>query len=85
MLYREIVVICAEIETEYVNTLCGQNVEILGAFAKLRRATIIFMSVRLSLRMKLGFHLTDLHFILYLRIFRKYVEDFRCLIRISQE
>jgi len=27
MLYREIIAICADIHTENVNTLCGQNVE----------------------------------------------------------
>jgi hypothetical protein len=75
MLYREIIAFCAEIDTEYINTLCGQNVEFLGAFAKLRKVTIRVMSVRLSLLMKLGFHLTDLHYILYLRIFRKSVKE----------
>jgi hypothetical protein len=27
MLYREIIAVCSEIHTNYVNTLCGQNVE----------------------------------------------------------
>jgi len=27
MLYREIVAVCSQIRTEYVNALCGQNVE----------------------------------------------------------
>jgi len=47
--------------------------QFLGAFAKLRKATInFFMSVRLSVLMEqLGFHWTDFHEILYLRIFRK--------------
>ena len=30
MLYREITVVCAEIHTEQINTLCGQNVELLN-------------------------------------------------------
>jgi hypothetical protein len=29
MLYREIVAVCSEIYTKHINTLCGQNVEIL--------------------------------------------------------
>jgi len=29
MVYREII-ICSEIYTEYINTLCGQNVELLN-------------------------------------------------------
>ena len=29
MLYREIVAVCSEIHTEHINTLCGQNVELL--------------------------------------------------------
>jgi len=27
MLYREITGVCADIHTEHINTLCGQNVE----------------------------------------------------------
>ena len=42
MLYREVIAVCSEIHTKHVNSLCGQNVEILGAFAKLRRANISF-------------------------------------------
>jgi hypothetical protein len=26
MLYREIIAVCSEIHTKYINTLCGQNV-----------------------------------------------------------
>jgi len=28
MLYREIIAICSQIHTKYINTLCGQNVEL---------------------------------------------------------
>jgi hypothetical protein len=30
MLYREIIAVCSEIHTEHINTLCGQNVELLN-------------------------------------------------------
>ena len=30
MLYREIIAVCSEIETKHINTLCGQNVELLN-------------------------------------------------------
>ena len=30
MLYREIIAVCSEIHTKHVNTLCGQNVELLN-------------------------------------------------------
>jgi len=30
MLYREMVVVCSEIHTKHINTLCGQNVELLN-------------------------------------------------------
>ena len=30
MLYREIIAVCSEIRTEHINTLCGQNVELLN-------------------------------------------------------
>ena len=30
MLYREIIAVCSEIHTKQINTLCGQNVELLN-------------------------------------------------------
>ena len=30
MLYREIIAVCSEICSKHVNTLCGQNVEVLN-------------------------------------------------------
>ena len=29
MLYREIIAVCFQIHTEHINSLCGQNVELL--------------------------------------------------------
>ena len=43
MLYSEIIDVCSQIHTKHINTLCGQNVEFLGAFAELRRVTISFV------------------------------------------
>jgi len=42
---------------------CGQNIELLGALAKLRKVTITFvMSIRPSVRMEqLGFNSRDFH------------------------
>jgi hypothetical protein len=30
MLHGEIIAVCSEIHTEHINTLCGQNVELLN-------------------------------------------------------
>jgi hypothetical protein len=30
MLYSEIIVVCSEIHTKHINTLCGQNVEFVN-------------------------------------------------------
>ena len=30
MLYREVIAVCSQIHTKHVNTLCGQNVEMLS-------------------------------------------------------
>jgi len=30
MLYREIITLCYKINTKYINTLCGKNVELLN-------------------------------------------------------
>ena len=29
MLYREIITVCSQIHTKHINTLCGQNIEII--------------------------------------------------------
>jgi hypothetical protein len=30
MLYREIIAVCSQIHTKYINTLCGKNVEMVN-------------------------------------------------------
>ena len=30
MLYREIIAVCSEIQTKHINTVCGQNVELVN-------------------------------------------------------
>ena len=30
MLYREIIAVCSQIHTKHINTLCGQNAEMLS-------------------------------------------------------
>ena len=30
MLYREIIAVCSQIHTKHINTLCGQNTELLN-------------------------------------------------------
>ena len=30
MLYREIIAVCSQVHTKHINTLCGQNVELLN-------------------------------------------------------
>ena len=30
MLYREIMAVCSEIHTKHINTVCGQNVELMN-------------------------------------------------------
>ena len=44
MLYREIMAVCSQIHTKHINTLCGQNVELLNV--KLMVRTIIVSTVR---------------------------------------
>jgi len=30
MLYREIMAVCSQIHTKHINTVCGQNIELLN-------------------------------------------------------
>ena len=71
MLYREIIAVCSQIHTKHINTLCGQNAKLLGAFAKLGKSTISFVtSVCLPVHMnQLCSHRTNFHEILYLGFF----------------
>jgi len=39
MLCREIIAVCAEIHTKHINTLCGQNVELLNVKLVVRMVT----------------------------------------------
>ena len=39
MLYREIMAVCSEIHTEHINTVCGQNVELLNVNLPVRIVT----------------------------------------------
>ena len=38
MLYREIIAVCFEIHTKHINTLCGQNVELLNVKLAVQKA-----------------------------------------------
>ena len=40
MLYREIIAVCSEIHIKHINTLCGQNVEVLSVKLVVRIVTI---------------------------------------------
>ena len=40
MLYREIITVCSEIHTKHVNTMCGQNVELLNVTLVVHIVTI---------------------------------------------
>jgi len=39
MLYREIIAVCSQIHTKHINTLCGQNVELLNVELVVHTAT----------------------------------------------
>ena len=40
MLYREIIAVCSQIHTKHINTLCGQNVELLNVKLAVHIVTI---------------------------------------------
>ena len=39
MLYREIIAVCSQIHTKHINTLCGQNVELLNVKLAVHRGS----------------------------------------------
>jgi hypothetical protein len=55
MLYREIIAVCSEIHTKHINTLCGQNVELLnvepgGTYSNQTRVRMKILSSRTQLQ-----------------------------------
>jgi len=40
MLYREVIDVCCQIHTKHINTLCGQNVELLNVKLAVHIVTI---------------------------------------------
>jgi hypothetical protein len=42
ILYREIIVVCAEIHTKHINTVCGQNVELLNVKLAVYKSIVRF-------------------------------------------
>ena len=41
MLYREIIAVCSQIHTKHINTLCGQNVELLNVELAVHMVTTV--------------------------------------------
>jgi hypothetical protein len=41
MLYSEIITVCPQIHTKHINTLCGQNVELLNVKLAVRIVTTV--------------------------------------------
>ena len=50
MLYREIMAVCSEIHTKQINTVCGQNVELLNV-------KLVVCKVNMGLRKRLTTYL----------------------------
>ena len=48
MLYREIIAVCSQIHTKHINTLCGQNVELLNVKLVVHIVTTGLQSVKLA-------------------------------------
>ena len=57
MLYREIIAVCSEIHTKHINTLCGQNVELLNSNTRVLCSNHLTLVFSVSFRsVKVGLH-----------------------------
>ena len=52
MLYREIIAVCSQMHTKYINTLCGQNVELLNVKMMVHVVTTGFEGLREDNKLK---------------------------------
>ena len=50
MLYREIIAVCSEIQIKHINTLCGQNVELLNVELAVHYVSSILCKVNSKFR-----------------------------------
>jgi hypothetical protein len=48
MLQKEIIAVCSETHTEYLNTLCGQNVELLNVKLAVHIFTTVLYRVNIA-------------------------------------
>ena len=46
MLYREIMAVCSQIHTKHINTVCGQNVELLNVKLAVHIVTTVLQRVK---------------------------------------
>ena len=46
MLHREIIAVCSQIHTKHINTLCGQNVELLNVKLAVHIVTTVLYWVK---------------------------------------
>jgi len=46
MLYREIIAVCFQIHTKHINTVCGQNVELLNVKLVVHIVTSVLQRVK---------------------------------------
>jgi hypothetical protein len=42
MLYRKIIAVCSEIHIKHINTVCGQNVELLNVKLAVQNVTFVY-------------------------------------------
>ena len=45
MLYSEIIAVCSQIHTKHINTLCGQNVELLNVKLAVHTVSAVLKTV----------------------------------------
>ena len=48
MLHREIIAVCSQIHTKHINTLCGQNVELLNVKLEVHIFTTAIMAISVT-------------------------------------
>ena len=49
MLYREIIAVCSQIHTKHINTLCGQNVELLNVKLAVHKISLRLLKVNVPI------------------------------------
>jgi hypothetical protein len=60
MLYRKIIAVCSQIHTKHINTLCGQNVELLNVKLAVHNIRVLQQAIKCTFSFSKSYYIKTL-------------------------